>query len=219
MVDPEAHLAHDEADGEPDQDPADGAQQQLAGGLDERERSGDGGGDGRPVEDERRRVVDERLAFHDRDAAPRGAEPARDRRGRDRVGRRDDRAEDERRSPGEVRDVVRDDGDAGHGRRDDADRERRDRPDVPAQLPQRREERGRVEQRRQEADQDQVGRKLEPGQAGTKAIARPPSTSRIGNGMRSFGASASRPPITTISAVIWTSSFVVQLHALTIRRP
>ena len=68
-------------------------------GVPEREAAGHDRRHGEAVGDERRPVVDQALALDDRDEPPRNAEPARDRARGDRVGRRDDRAEHERRRP------------------------------------------------------------------------------------------------------------------------
>ena len=78
----------------------------------EREAAADGGGHRDAVGDERGRVVDQALALDDVDDPPRHAEPAQDRRGGDRVGGGDDRAERERRRPRDAVDQrVRDDRD------------------------------------------------------------------------------------------------------------
>ena len=125
----------------------------------ERERAGDDRSDGELEEDERGAVVDEALALDDRDRATRHAEPARDRRRGDRVGRRDDRAEHECRRPTRGRS------------RSGSDRDRRPSSrstspiasseigsDVPPQLAQAGVEGGRVEERRQDADEHDVRR-------------------------------------------------------------
>ena len=79
------------------------------------------------------------------------AEPAADLDRGQRVGRRDDRPERERRRPREPVDQrVRDDGDRAGGRDHEPDRQQRDRADVVAEVAQAREERRRVQQRRQE---------------------------------------------------------------------
>ena len=139
-----------------------------------------------------RAVVDEALALDDRDDSTRHAEPLHDRRRRDRVGGGDDGAEHERGRPREPgHDLVRDDGDDDHRQQHEPDGEQPDRPQVRPQVAQRGEERGAVEERRQDPDEDEVGRQVDLGQPGTKPSASPPSTSRIGYGIRSFGTSTS----------------------------
>ena len=73
--------------------------------------------------DQRGRVVQQRLALEDRGDPARQPDPAADRRGRDRVGRRDDRADREGERPSEVgQEQLDDDGDT------DGRERRRDRP-------------------------------------------------------------------------------------------
>ena len=103
------------------------------------------------------------------------------RRGRERVGRRDDRAERERTAPAEVRDDrMRHHGDDDHREEHEADREAQERREVRAQIAARRRDRGAEEQRRQEDQQDQLRLELDRGRPGTNARPRPPSTSRVG---------------------------------------
>ena len=70
-------------------------------------------------------------------------------------------------------DLVGDDGDDDHRQEHEADREQPDRPEVRAQVAQRGEERGSVEERRQYADEHEVGRQVELGQAGHEAEREP----------------------------------------------
>ena len=154
----------EKADDQADRDPSDDAPHEPPGRLPDRERSRDHRRHRDAVQDERRSVVHEALAFDDGDGAPRHSQPAHDRGGRERIGRRNHCAEDEGRAPGHVVDHrVRDDGDRGHRREHEPDRERADRTDVLPELPQRREERGRIEERRQERDQHELRRQLERG--------------------------------------------------------
>ena len=146
----------DGADDDADRDAAENDDDELTARLEEAEGPGDDSGDGELVGDERGAVIDQRLAFDDRDDPPRDPEAAGDGRGRDGVGRRDDRPEHERRRPIEAERVVGDDRNPDHRRKHEADRERRDLTDVAAQLAERREVRRRVEQRRQDHDQDEI---------------------------------------------------------------
>ena len=131
----------------------------------------------------------------------RGAPSARGDLGRgERVGRGDDRAEREGDRPRESDPLVRDDRDRGHRRDDEAECEQRDRPLVRAQVAERREERAGVEERRQDGHEHDVRRQRDVRQAGDEADATPPSTSRIGSGMRSVGASTRSAPTATSSA-------------------
>ena len=106
-------LAHEPADDETHEHAAAHADDEQAAGVDERERAGHDRRDGDAVQDEPAAVVHEALALDDRHELAWDAEPPGDRRRRERVGRRDDRAEDECAGPREVvDDGVRDDRDA-----------------------------------------------------------------------------------------------------------
>ena len=174
IVEPPPHHAHDVADDEPDCDPTDRVDDELRARFPERERSCNRRDDCRAVEDERARVVHEALALDHGDEATRNAQAAPDRGGSDRVGGRDDRAEDEGRGPGEVVDEpMRDHGDARHRRGDEPDREQGNRPEVRAQVPDRREERRRVQKRGQEPEQNHLRTELELRQAGDERERKP----------------------------------------------
>ncbi len=162
MVDAAAHLADGQTDTESDRDPADRADGEPQARIPEREPAADRGCDRRPVEDERRGVVDEPLALDHDDDPARDAQPPGDRRRRQRIRRRDDGAEDERLLPGEAgHDGVRDERDAAHGREHEPDGEHPDRGRIRTELAQRGVEGGGVEQRRQERHEDEVGRQLD----------------------------------------------------------
>ncbi len=64
---------------------------------------------------------------------------------------------------------MRDDRDDDHRQQHEPDREQPDRPEVRAQVAQRGEERGPVEERRQHADEHELGRQVDLGQAGHEA--------------------------------------------------
>ena len=157
-----------------------------------RERPGHDRGDRDAVEHEARAVVDQALALDDRHELARHAQPARDRRRRDRVGGRDDRAEHEGARPGQpsisawattatptVVTTTSPTASIPIGR------------GVRPQVAKRGEEGRSVEERRQDPEEDQLGPSSNVGIPGTTLIASPPSTSRIGYGTRSAGASAS----------------------------
>ena len=171
--------------GEPDRHAARRAVEELEHGVAERERALDRRDERDAVGDERGGVVDHRLAL-DEQPHPVGRPDPRERgRGRDRVGRPDDRAEHERRLPAHPRhDRVRHDGDDDHRDEHEPDRQQRERP-ISA-LSSRGDE-------YQPAACSSGGRKTRKttsgsssrsGSAGTKPIARPPSTSTIGYGTR-----------------------------------
>ena len=138
--------------------------------------------DGGPIGDEGSRVVEQGLALDERPDDPRRAEPAEDRRGRQGVGRADDRSERERGRPAEsgiaacattaTITIVK---------MHEADREPDERGDVRPQVADRRLGGRAEQQRRQEDEQDQVRLELRCGAGpGTNASPRPPRTSSVG---------------------------------------
>ena len=146
----------DPADGEPDGDPARRRADELPQRVVQRERRRAGRADGDPVGHQRRRVVEHRLRL-DRDLDPLGhAEAAERRRRRDRVGRAEDRAEDERLRPGQPERRVRDDGDRAHRHEHERERQRGDLTGRGAQLLRRGGEARGVQQRRQEQQEDRL---------------------------------------------------------------
>jgi len=82
-----------------DHDAAGGGQEELEDRVRRGERAADRGGHRHPVDDQGGRVVDDRLALREELHPRGGADPAERRGRRERVGGRDDRAEDERRLP------------------------------------------------------------------------------------------------------------------------
>ena len=93
------------------------------------------GDDRESIGDQCGSVVDETLAFDDRDQPARDPEPARDRCRGNRIGGGDDGAQHERRAPGEVVDRRVGDRCNGDGGRDyEPDTEQADRPHVHLQL-------------------------------------------------------------------------------------
>ena len=159
---------------------------------------GQDGRDGELVGDERGAVVDQRLALDDRHDPSGNVEPAGDRRGRDRVGRGDDRSEHERLRPAEVERLVGDDRDDDHRRQHEADREQRDRAHVAPKLAQRGEVGRRVEQRRQEDDEDELRLQLDVGERRGERRARA-RRSRAGSGRGSAVNCAATSSATTAS--------------------
>jgi len=145
------------ADREPDRDPAHDVQHEAAGCGREREAPGHDRRDGEPVRDQRGAVVDEALAFDQRDQPAWQAEPQRDRRGRGRVRGRDERAQHEGLWPVEARDHgMGNPRHREHRRQHEPDREQPDRPDVRAELPERGEVGGAVEERGQDGDEHEI---------------------------------------------------------------
>ena len=165
-----AQQRDDVADDDADRDADDRVEHEAPARLGHREAPGDRGGHRELVGDERRRVVDQRLALDDRHVAPRRADTRGDRRRRDGIGGRHDGAQHERGLPRHaVDDLVGDDGHAEHGEDHQADGEQADLAQVVAQLAQRGEEGGGVEQRRQDDDEHDVGVELHVGDAGDEA--------------------------------------------------
>ena len=123
-----------------------------------RERPGHNRDDCDAQQDQRGPVVHEALALDDVDQPSRHPEPPSDRSRRDRVGRGDDRAEDEGLGPGKVGNCVRDHCNADRCHGYEPEREQGDRPQVLPQLPEPGEVRRDVEKRRQDADQHDLGR-------------------------------------------------------------
>ncbi len=146
-------MADDVADGEPDRDPADDAEHEARARLPRREGPRHGGDDRRPQQHERGAVVDQALALDHVEQPPGHAEAAADRGRGDRVGRRDDGAENERLRPASgPRPWCATTATPAVVAITSADREQRDRLDALPQLAQAGEERRLVEQRRQDPD-------------------------------------------------------------------
>ena len=165
-----AQPGDDVADGDADRDADDRVEDEAPARLGQREAPGDRGRDRELVGDERRRVVDQRLALDDRHVAPRGADPRGDRRRRDGIGGRHDGAQHEGRLPRHaVDELVGDERHAHHREDHEADGEQADLAEVVAQLAQRGEEGRGVEQRRQDDDEHDVGVELDVGDAGDEA--------------------------------------------------
>ncbi len=128
-------------------------------------------------------VVDETLAFEDREQARRQAEPFADRGRGDDIGRADDRAEGD--GGGEV-EVFEDDEQHESGEERAADdeqhREGGDRSEVAAEVDDRQLDRGGVEQQGQDAGQDEFRFDLDRGHAGDEAVADPDQHEQEGGG-------------------------------------
>ena len=202
VVDALAHLGDHPADGEPDRDPAGHVAEELEHGVPRRDALADRGRHRDLVGDQRGGVVEQALALEHVDHPPRRADPPHDRRRRRRVGRRDDRAEDEGHRPGQADQLVRDDRDRRRRRQHEPDRRQRDDPRVRAQGAQVGEEGRGVEQRRQEDEQDEFRVELDVRDAGTSPSTSPPITSGIGYGTLSQLASAFSPAAETNSAAM-----------------
>jgi hypothetical protein len=96
------------------------------------------------------------------------------------IGGREDRPEDEGRSPRQVDQEVRDQRDRRRGAQNEPYGEKQDRPEVGAQLERRGEEGCRAQERRQEDDEDHLGGDLDVRQPRYEADAEPPKTRKIG---------------------------------------
>ena len=164
VVQPPKDLARQPADDDADDDPTDRGDDEPRQrfGEDEAGADGDHGG---PIGDQRRRIVEQCLAFDERPDDPRRPEPAEDRRGRQRVGRPDDRPERECGRPTQTRDQgVRHDRDEDHREQHQADRQADERGQVRAEVADRGFRCRAEEQRRQEDQQDQVRLEVDAGQ-------------------------------------------------------
>ena len=107
LVDPPPQAQHHPADADAPQDLADEDGGERSGRFAEREHPEAHRGDGEAIEDERGRIVGERLAFeHDEDAA-RDLHAARDGERGDGIGRGDDGAEHEAHRPRQVHQPMR----------------------------------------------------------------------------------------------------------------
>ena len=162
------------ADREPDRDTADDIDEEVPGGVEEREAAGHDRGDGEAVRDERGAVVDEALTLEQPDQAPGQSQPLRDRGCGGRIGGRDDRAEHEGLCPAQADHGVGDPRDNHHRHQHEPDREQPDRTHVRAQLAERGEVRAGVEQRRQDGHEHQVrpqGDRRDPGNESNRQAA------------------------------------------------
>ena len=136
-----------------------------AGRLRQRERARGDRDHREAVEDQRGGVIGEAFALeHDQDAAG-NAEPARDRQRRHRVGRRNDRAEQEADIPAQPDQVMRCGCDRGRAEDHAADRKQGDGAQIVPELAPAHGDRGRIDQRRQHQQQHDLGRQLHHGHA------------------------------------------------------
>ena len=159
--------ADEPPDDEPDRDATSRADDEEPAGVVRGERSVTTAPTATRYSDEPGPVVHEALALDDRHELSRYAQPARDRRGRERIGRGDDRAKHERAPPREVVDErVCDHGHAGGRDGDEADGQQPDRSRGRPQLAKGREEGRAVEERREDAEEDELGVELELRHAG-----------------------------------------------------
>ncbi len=159
---------HEPAD-DAERDPAGHVDDEVAGRVEQVEGAAHRD-HGRPVRHQRRAVVDEALALDDRRHVPRHAEAPGDRGRRERIGRRDDGAERERRRPRQPSDRrVRGHRHGDRGEEHERDRAERDRAQVPAQVAQRGEVRRVEQQRRQEDEEDELRVELDVRHAGREA--------------------------------------------------
>ena len=157
VFDADSNLCDHPPDGHTDDTTAHEGDRERRDRRGRRERAAGGRGDGDAVDRQRRRVVQQTLAFEDRHDLPRQSEPRRDRGGGDRVRRRDDGAQRDRDGPRKAgNERVGDHGNRQRRREDQADRERADGAEVGAQAPHRREVRGDIEERRQDDEEDEV---------------------------------------------------------------
>lgn len=151
--------------------------------IGQQERSARDGGDGGPVRNERGRIVEQGLAFDERDHDARRAEATEDGRCREGVGRGDDGAEREGGGPAHPGDRgVGRDRDEDHREHDEPDREAEERAEVRPQIASRARDGRAEEQSGRNTNRMRSGSSWIRGRAGTKARPSPPSTSRVGYG-------------------------------------
>ncbi|OUD92146.1 hypothetical protein CMMCAS04_09595 [Clavibacter michiganensis subsp. michiganensis] len=161
VVEPSPHLGGDDADDDADREGAHRGEHEAPGGLPQVDGCADGGDRG-AQQDERRRVVHEALPLEDGDEARWQAEPARDARRGDGVGRADHGAEGQRAGEGQVREErVEQQADPEGRHEHQHHREADDRAEVAPQVHERHRHGGSVQQRRQDAREDQLGRHLD----------------------------------------------------------
>ena len=192
VVEPPAHGGDHGADRDPDRDPAGDHDDEVAARLEQAEAAGDHGGDGELVGDQRGRVVDQALALDDGHDPARHPEPAGDRGRGDRVGGGDDRAEHERLRPAEAERLV------GDGRRPRPWSRARARPRAARSARMlRRSSRSGVKKAAAYSSGGRMISRTSSGSSSTSGIpgvtasASPPTTSRIGYGIRAHWATIS----------------------------
>lgn len=162
VVDAAGGQADHPAHGQAHDDAADRDHHQADPAIDEREHAGQRGRDGEPVGDQRRGVVDQRLALEDRHDLARHPEALEDARGGDGIRRGHDRAERERRRPAQTGD-ERLGHDRDHHRREqhETHREEADRAHVRPDVADGGEVAGTKQDRRQEQQEDDVRLQLD----------------------------------------------------------
>ena len=153
-------LADDDEEQESDEDAATRRDHEVAS----ESGPGDGRHDRRTQGHQGGGVVEQRLALEDRHDPAREADPPRDRRRRDGVGRCHDGTDREAGTPAEVgQQPVHEHGDAGGGEGDQPDRQQEDRPPVGVEVDEARLDRRGVEQWRQQPEQHDFRAQLDVG--------------------------------------------------------
>ena len=144
-----------------EQDAADGEDAELQCGGPDAESARDARCDCKTEQHQSRGVIDQALTLQQRDKAWRQRQSLQHGLGRDRVGRRDDGAERETRSPGQARNQQMSHDAHNQGREADrSDRQLDDDPEIGPEVAPHGEIRARKEQGRQEKHEDQV--RIEP---------------------------------------------------------
>ena len=163
---PAAQAQADPADGDAVGDLAHDDEREGASSVGEGEQAGAHGGDREAVEDQGGGVIGQPLALQHDDQPARHAEAAHDRQRRDRVGRRDDGAEQKADGERHAEHPVHSGRHRAGGEDDGAERQQRDRAQVETEFAPAHGDAGRIDQRRQDAEQHQLRRQLDPRQAG-----------------------------------------------------
>jgi hypothetical protein len=162
---------------QPQAEPADGdAEEQFAGddddertrGLDQREGAGAHRQNGEAIENQRRGVVGEALAFENDENAPRQMQPPGNGQRRDDIRRGNDGAEHEADGPGRAEHVVHRRGDGAGGEDDAADGEQGDGAQIGAEFPPAHGDAGGIDQRRQQDQQHHLRRQFDARQPGNE---------------------------------------------------
>ena len=163
---PAAQAQAEPADGDAVGDLAHDDESEGAGGVAEGEQAGAHRGHREAVEDQGRGVIGEPLALQHDDQPARHAETAHDRQRRDRIGRRDNGAEQKADGPRHAEQPVHGGRHRAGGEDHGAKGQQRDRAQIETEFAPAHGDARRIDQRRQDAEQHQLRRQLDPRQAG-----------------------------------------------------
>lgn len=155
------HQARETADAKSDEDSAQTGKDKLKQSLVPEKRPGDHRPDRRPVEDERRRIIDQAFALQNGHEPAWNAQVAGDGRRGHRIGRRNDRTDNYRRRPIHAGDDgMRQPGHHSRRGEDQPDGQQTDRTEIGTKVPPRCEIRRPPQDRRKEDEKDEAGMQL-----------------------------------------------------------